>query len=94
MTMVTLALLSSASEIAPPDAVNGPILAAVAGTVMVTPLGGTGLGMGTLKLSVPEGIDPGVAPVASIVVLAVPVRAVFPSAAAADTIVAGMGTDV
>lgn len=61
---------------------------------MARPVAGTGVGIGTLKLSVPDEIAPGDAPIASTEVVAVPVRAVFPSAAAALTIVAGMGTDV
>jgi hypothetical protein len=50
--------------------------------------------MGTLKLRVPEGMDAGVAPAASTVVVAVPASAVLPREAAASTIVDGIGTEV
>ncbi len=56
------------------DAVNGPSVTGVAGTMSWTPLAGTGLGIVTLKLSVPVGRVAGVAPVASIVPEAVPDR--------------------
>ncbi len=56
------------------DAVNGPSVTGVAGTMSWTPLAGTGFGIVTLKLSVPVGRVAGVAPVASIVPVAVPDR--------------------
>ncbi len=47
-------------------AVNPLTVAAVDGSDRATPESGTGLGMGTLKLSWPSGVVAGVAPVASI----------------------------
>lgn len=77
-------------EIVPPVAVNGPIVVGDDGTAKVSPVDGIGLGMGTSKLMVPDGTDPGVAPLASRVVVAVPLMETFPRAAAAFTMPAGI----
>ena len=58
--------------IGPPVAVNPLTVEGVAGNDNVTPESGTGLGMGTLKLSGPSGVVAGVAPLASIWVDAEP----------------------
>ena len=55
-------------------AVKGPTVIGVDGTVKGTPDGGTGLGRGTSKLNGPVGSEAGVAPWASIVAVAVPLR--------------------
>ena len=55
-------------------AVNPLTVAAVDGSDSATPSAGTGLGMGTLKLSGPSGVVAGVAPVASIWAVAEPSR--------------------
>ena len=57
-----------------PLAVNGPSVAGVDGTVRATPEVGTGVGNVTLKLSVPVGIDGGVAPATSMVPEAEPLN--------------------
>jgi len=55
-------------------AVNPLTVAAVEGSDRVTPSAGTGLGMGTLKLSGPSGVVAGTAPLASICAVAEPSR--------------------
>jgi hypothetical protein len=77
-----------------PVAVKGPTVCAVEGTDKVTPAEGTGLGMVTVKSSGPTFVVAGVAPVASTLVTALPVMAVFPRAAAAAAMAAGMSTTV
>jgi len=78
--------------IVPPDAVNGPTVAPGDGTVSVRPEGGTGVGIGTLKLIVPDDTDAGVAPSASMVAVADPMIETLPRADAALTMFAGNGT--
>ena len=70
-------------------AVNGPTVAGVDGTSRVTPDDGTGFGIGMSKAIAPVEIDEGVAPVASIVVVSVPVSEVRPVASASCTIGGG-----
>ena len=55
-------------------AVNPEIVAGVEGSDKLTPASGTGLGMGTLKVSGPSGVLAGVAPLASIWAVAEPAR--------------------
>jgi hypothetical protein len=89
-TSVSWTLVSSARVMAPPDAVNGPMVPAGDGSVSATPVEGTGDGRGALKVIVPLGIDVGVAPVASTVAVALPMMALLPRAAAADAMLVGM----
>ena len=72
MLKVRLAEESSVMVTGPPVAVKPLTLAGVDGSVSATPALGTGLGMVTLKLSGPSGVLAGVAPLASIWVLAEP----------------------
>ena len=74
-------------------AVNPLTVAAVVGSVSGTPSAGMGLGKGRLKLSGPWGVVAGVAPVASIWVVAEPAR-VGETAAAAVARLAGRFTMV
>jgi hypothetical protein len=75
------------TDTVPPVAVKGPTVTGVVDRT--TPDDGTGFGMGTSKLKVPDGSEAGVAPTASSVVVALPVIDVLPRAAAADTTAAG-----
>ena len=59
---------------APLVAVNPLMVAGVVGSDKVTPAAGIGLGKGTLNVSGPWGVVAGVAPLASIWVVAEPVR--------------------
>ena len=79
---------------APPVAVKGPILDALAGSSRVSPLEGMGLGMDTLNEMVPLEMLAGVAPVASTVEDAEPITAVLPRAWEAWTICEGRATVV
>jgi hypothetical protein len=83
---------STESEIAPPEAVNGPTVPGVEGSTSERLVDGTGLGMGASMEIGGEATAAGVAPVASTSRLAVPTIAEFPSAAAAPTIELGSGT--
>ncbi len=74
-------------------AVNPLMVAAVEGSVSGTPSVGMGLGKGTLKLSGPWGVVAGVAPLASIWVVAEP-ASVGETAAAALARLAGRFTMV
>jgi len=78
----------------PPDAVKGPIVVLGEGMTSGSPEGGTGEGMGTSKLMVPVDMDAGVAPEASREVVAVPLMALLPRAAAAETMLDGRSTVV
>src|ERR1700676_5431276 len=60
------------------------------GSVSETPVGGIGDGRGTSMFIAPVEICAGVAPTASTDPVAVPVMAVFPKAAAADAMLAGI----
>ncbi len=80
---------STVREMAPPDALKGPTVPGVEGSVRPRPVAGTGLGMGVLMVMVPLEIEAGVAPVASIFSEAVPLMEEFPRAAAAVTIWVG-----
>jgi len=75
-------------------AVKGPTVPGVGGRFSVIPVDGIGLGRGALIAISPAATVAGVAPVASTLTTAVPVIAVFPSAAAADAIDDGMVTCV
>ena len=75
--------------IEPPEAVNGPTVDGAEGADNVRPDAGTGLGMGTLKLIAPDVRDEGVAPLASSVVVTVPLIE-FPSAVAKETTLGGI----
>lgn len=75
--------------IVPPDALKGPMLPAGVGSVSVMPFAGTGDGRGTSKLIVPVEICAGVAPLASIDPVALPLRSVSPKAAAAEAMPEG-----
>ncbi len=85
---------STVSEMAPPEAVNGPTVPGVEGSTSERPVDGTGLGMGASMEIGAEATVAGVAPVASTSTLAVPKIAEFPNAAAAETIALGSGTVV
>jgi hypothetical protein len=89
---VSLALLSWLIVMGPPDAVKGPMVAAVGGITRRTPVDGIGLGSAMLKLIDPVAIDDGVAPVASTTAVAVPAIELLPRAAAADAIEDGSVT--
>lgn len=83
-------LESCCREMALLEAVNGPMVAGVDGSISSTgPV--TGLGRVTLKLIVPVDNEAGVAPVASILVEALPVR-VGEIASAADARACGRDT--
>lgn len=69
---VRLAEESSVMVMGPPVALKPLTVAGVDGRVNATPSAGTGDGMVTLKSSGPSGVDAGVAPLASILVLADP----------------------
>ena len=69
-----LAEASSWMVMAPEVAVKPLTVAGVEGSDSDTPASGTGLGMGTLKLSGPSEVVAGVAPLASIWAVAEPVR--------------------
>ncbi len=88
-----LAEASSWMVMAPEVAVKPLTVAAVDGSDSDTPASGTGLGMGTLKSSGPSEVVAGVAPLASIWVVAEPVR-LGCSAAAAPASEAGRFTTV
>jgi len=83
------ALKSWTRVMAPPVAVKGPIVPAEEGRVRVTPPGGMGDGRGTSMVMVPVEICAGVAPVASTLAVAEPVRALLPNASAAPAMLAG-----
>jgi hypothetical protein len=91
---VRLAILSCEMVMTPPEAVKGPRDPAGLGSSSVSPPEGTGLGMGTSKLSAPVDMVAGVAPETSIKAVAVPEIEVLPSAAAALTKAAGICTVV
>lgn len=74
-------------------AVNGPSVAGDVGTVSTTPASGTGLGMVTVKLSVPVDSVAGVASVASIWAVTDPCSC-GEMAAAAEANAAGRVTEV
>ena len=78
---------------APPVAVNPAIVAGLSGNDSGTPSSGTGLGMVTSNVNGPWGVPTGVAPLASIWVVAEPVN-VGDSAAAAPASEAGRFTTV
>ncbi len=78
---------------APPVAVNPEIVDGLSGNDSGTPSSGTGLGIVTLNVNGPCGVVAGVAPMASIWVVAEPVK-VGDSAAAAPASAAGRFTTV
>lgn len=84
---------SSCTVTPSPDAVKGPRVAGLDGTVRVTPPSGTGLGIVTLKSSVPVARVAGVRPDTSSCPVADP-ASVGESAAAAVANVLGRTTDV
>lgn len=93
-TMSVRLMPESSSMVTPPPLeVNGPSEAAGVGTWRTTPLEGIGLGNVRLKVSGPTGKVEGVAPRASSLVVAEPVR-VGDRAAAALAKEAGSVTDV
>ena len=91
---VSEALLSSVMVMPVDVAVKGPTVAAGDGRSSGRPPLGIELGIGTLKLKGPSVMLAGVAPVASTFVVAVPLMAVLPKAAAAETRDAGIETTV
>lgn len=91
---VNLAAEASVTSIGPPEAVNGPTMPAGLGRSRVSPVVGTGDGMGDVKEIDGGLIMAGVAPVALTVVVADPARSVLPRAADADTREAGTLTTV
>jgi hypothetical protein len=93
-TNVSWTIGSRVSVMASPVAVKGPTVPGVEGSSSVMPVDGTGLGRGALMAMSPADTVAGVAPVASTLTTAVPVIAVFPSAAAAEAIDDGMVTCV
>ena len=93
-TKVSWTIGSRVSVMVSPVAVKGPTVPGVDGRFNVMPVDGTGLGRGALIAISPPATVAGVAPVASTLTTAVPVIAVFPSAAAADAIDDGMVTCV
>jgi hypothetical protein len=85
---------STTTEMELPVAVKGPSVAGAAGRFSVTPVGGTGVGIGVSIVIVPLEMAEGVAPVASTLVLVVPVIAVCPSDSAVCARVSGIIIDV
>jgi hypothetical protein len=93
-TNVSWTIGSRVSVIVSPVAVKGPTVPGVDGRLSAMPVDGIGLGRGALMAISPAETVAGVAPVASTLTTAVPVIAVFPSAAAAEAIDDGMVTCV
>jgi hypothetical protein len=71
---VRFAVESSWIVMGPPEAVKPLTVCGGDGNDNVTPASGTGLGIGTLKLSGPTGVLAGVAPSASICAVADPCK--------------------
>src|SRR5580658_32316 len=82
---------SSATVMGPPEAVKGPMVAAVVGKSTPRPELGTVVGMGTSKAIDPVEILSGEAPKASTALAARPLKLLFPRPVAADTSPGGSG---
>jgi len=93
-SIVNCASASSAMVTALPVAENGPMVAAGEGNCSCNPDAGTGLGMGASMVIDPVDIDGGEAPEASTIAVALPVMALLPRAAAAETMLDGRSTVV